>query len=79
MHVLEFIVQSSVSAYTTPWNKTAPLQGEKVSSDVSAVEPFKDELQELLEREHLTLDQLYNCDHTQLCYIMLPSKTEYPF
>lgn len=51
------------------------LQGEKVSSDAAAVEPFKVELQELLEREHLTLDQLYNCDETGLCYRMLPDKT----
>ena len=51
------------------------LQGEKVSSDVSAVEPFKKELQELLEREHLTLDQLFNCDETGLCFRMLPDKT----
>ena len=51
------------------------LQGEKVSSDVSAVEPFKKELQELLECEHLTLDQLFNCDETGLCFRMLPDKT----
>ena len=48
------------------------LQGEKVSS---TVEPFKEELQELLERETLTLTQLYNCDETGLCYRMLPNKT----
>ena len=51
------------------------LQGEKVSSNVSSVAPFKDELQQLLERESLTLEQLYNCDETGLCYRMLPSKT----
>ena len=51
------------------------MQGEKVSADVSAVEPFKDELQEVLEREQLTLDQLYNCDETGLFYRMLPNKT----
>lgn len=51
------------------------LQGEKVSSDTSAVEPFKEELQQLLERESLTLEHLYNCDETGLCYRMLPSKT----
>ena len=44
-------------------------------SDAAAVEPFKVELQELLEREHLTLDQLYNCNETGLCYRMLPDKT----
>ena len=51
------------------------LQGEKVSSDTSNIEPFKEELQELLEREALTLEHLYNCDETGLCYRMLPSKT----
>ena len=51
------------------------LQGEKVSADMSAYEPFKEELQELLEREHLTLDQLYNCDETGLLYKVLPNKT----
>ena len=38
------------------------------------IESFK-ELQKLLEREVLTLEQLYNCDETGLCYRMLPSKT----
>ena len=51
------------------------MQGEKVSADTTKVEPFKKELQELLEREALTLEQLYNCDETGLCYRMLPSKT----
>ena len=51
------------------------LQGEKISADASAVEPFQDELQELLESEQLTLDQLYNCDETGLNYRMLPNKT----
>ena len=51
------------------------LQGKKVSFDVSTVEPFKQELQELMERERLTLNQLYNCDETGLCLRMLPSKT----
>lgn len=46
-----------------------------MSSDTSAVEPFQNKLQELMEREHLTLDQLYNCDETGLCYRMLPTKT----
>ena len=50
-----------------PWSKSAGR-----SSDISAVEPFKDDL---LKREHLTLDHLYNCDETGLCYRMLPDKT----
>ena len=51
------------------------LQGEKVSSNTSCIEPFKEELQQLLERESLTLEQLYNCNETGLCYRMLPNKT----
>ena len=51
------------------------LQGEKVSPDTTAVEPFKAELQQLIEHENLTLTQLYNCDETGLCYRMLPSKS----
>ena len=42
------------------------LQGEKVSSDTTKVEPFKMQLQKLLELEALTLEQLYNCDETGL-------------
>ena len=51
------------------------LHREKVSFD-TGVEPFKEELQELLKHEALTLEQLhmYNCDETGLCYRMLPSK-----
>ena len=43
------------------------LQGEKVSSDTSSVEPFKIDIQQLLEQESLTLEQLHNCDKTGLC------------
>ena len=49
-------------------------QGEKLSSDAAAPEPFK-ELVKLMEDESLTLEQLYNCDETGLCYQMLPDKT----
>ena len=51
------------------------LQGEKVSANESVIEPFKASLLELLEREYLTLDQVYNCDETGLCYRMVPNKT----
>jgi len=51
------------------------LQGEKVSCNDSAIEPFKASLQEPLEKELLSFDQLYNCDETGLCYRVLPSKT----
>ena len=51
------------------------LQGEKVSSNTSCIEPFKEEVEQLLERESLTLEQLYSCDETRICYRMLPNKT----
>ena len=51
------------------------LQGEKLSSDTTVVEPFKEQLQSLMERENLTLENLYNCDETGLLYRMLPNKT----
>ena len=51
------------------------LQGEKLSSDRTALEPSKKQLQKLIERENLTLQNIYNCDETGLCYRMLPNKT----
>ena len=51
------------------------LQGEKLSSDTTALEPYKEQLQELVERESLMLENLYNCDETGLYYQMLPDKT----
>ena len=51
------------------------LEGEKLSSDTTAPEPFKKELLEYTEQAGLTLEQVYNCDETGLCYQMLPDKT----
>ena len=51
------------------------LQGEKLSADTEAPEPFKKELQDVMELEGLTLEQIYNCDETGLYYKMLPTKT----
>ena len=50
------------------------LQGEKLSADATAIDPFKRKLQEVMEKG-LTLEQLYNCDETGLYYRMLPAKT----
>ena len=50
------------------------LQGEKLSADTEAPEPFKKELQDVIEREWLTLEQIYNCDEMGLYYKMLPTK-----
>lgn len=51
------------------------LQGEKLYSDSSALEPFKKDLLQYIESNGLTLEQVYNCDETGLCYRMLPEKT----
>ena len=48
------------------------IQGEKLSSDMTAPDPFKEELQTVMENEGLTLENLCNCDET---YRMLPTKT----
>jgi len=51
------------------------MEGEQVSSNESEVEPFQKLVQELMEDEGLTLEQIYNCDETGLNYRMLPDKT----
>lgn len=50
------------------------LQGEALSADASAKEPFKQKLHELIETQQLTLHQLFNCDETCLFWRMLPNK-----
>ena len=51
------------------------LQGEKLTADATGINPFKRKLQEVMEKDGLTLEQLYNCDETGLYYRMLPEKT----
>ena len=51
------------------------LQREKLSADTEVPESFKKQLQDTMEREGLTLEQVYNCDETGLYYRMLPTKT----
>ena len=51
------------------------LQGKKLSADTEAPEPFKKELQDVMECEGLTLEQIYSCEATGLYYNMLPTKT----
>ena len=55
--------------------KQLAIQGESLSSDTSAVSPFKEKLKKLIESESLTLTQIYNCDETGLFYKILPNKT----
>ena len=51
------------------------MEGEKLSADVTAPEPFKKELLQYIEQAGLTMEQVYNCDETGLCFRMLPDKT----
>lgn len=51
------------------------LQGEQLSSNPNEIDPFKKKIQEIMERESLTLEQVYNCDETGLLFRMLPEKT----
>lgn len=49
--------------------------GEKLSSQAEYVQPFKNELELLIKRHHLTEQQLYNADETGLFWKILPNKT----
>ena len=51
------------------------LEGEKLSADTESPESFNKELQDVMECEGLTLEQIYNCDETGLYYKMLPTNT----
>ena len=51
------------------------MQGEKLSANVAAPDPFRNELLDFIERQALTLEQIYNCDEMELFYRMLPPKT----
>jgi len=50
-------------------------QGEKMSVDTDCMGDFKKQLANMIEKEQLTLKQVYNCDETGLCWKALPSKT----
>lgn len=49
--------------------------GEKLSCDVDAVEPFKEEFNKVIEEMSLTPDQVYNADESGLFWRLLPNKT----
>lgn len=55
--------------------KQLSICGEKLSGDPNSVGEFKIKFQELIEKEGLTGDQIYNCDETGLNYRMLPAKS----
>ena len=50
------------------------LQGEKLSSTENEATPFKKDLQQVMEENQITLEQLYNCDETGLYYRSLQPK-----
>ncbi|XP_070550400.1 jerky protein homolog-like [Ptychodera flava] len=51
------------------------VQGEKLSSNESKVEPFIRKLHEIIEKESYTPEQLYNADESGLYWKLLPRKT----
>lgn len=51
------------------------ITGEKLSSDVAAVEPFKEQFQKVIQEMGLTPDQVYNADESGLFWRLLPKKT----
>jgi len=51
------------------------MSGKKLSSDSSAVEPFKKKLKQIVYELKLVPDQVYNADESGLFWKMLPEKT----
>ena len=51
------------------------LGGESLSADTSSIEPFREELQELIETEGLTKDQIFNADETGLWWRLTPASS----
>ena len=52
--------------------KNTTLWGEILSADLSAVDPFREELQKLIDSEGLSRDQIYNADETGLWWRLPP-------
>ena len=54
------------------------VQGESQESQSAAtasVDPFKENLQKIIEEKGLTLNQVFNCDETGLYWKLMPNKT----
>ncbi|XP_023312822.1 jerky protein homolog-like, partial [Anoplophora glabripennis] len=49
--------------------------GEKLSADSSAVITFKEKIQQKINNDGYSPDQIFNCDETGLNYKLLPAKT----
>ena len=74
-HPLKLALTGSGSFCQQHGIRQLSLQGEKLSSDLDAPDPFKEKLLKLIEDEDFTLELLYDCDETGLYYRMLPEKT----
>jgi hypothetical protein len=55
--------------------RSLKISGEKLSSNIEAVEPFKNVLQQKIEKMGLSKDQIYNADETGLFWKCRPDKT----
>lgn len=55
--------------------RSAKLQGEALSTDISAVEPYRKELLSVIEKGGYTRDHIFNADETGLWWKLMPSKS----
>ena len=54
----------------SPWHQTTVTTSRTLSSDASEVEPFKEQLQQLMEIKNFTLNNFYNCNETGLSWLL---------
>lgn len=71
---------SASDGWLTRWKKRHGVHflgvcGEKLSADQPAASDFSEKLKQIIERENLTPEQVYNIDETGLNYKLLPKKT----
>ncbi|KAI6661871.1 Jerky protein homolog-like [Oopsacas minuta] len=55
--------------------RSATLQGEALSADISAVDPYRKELLSVIEKGGYTRDHIFNADETGLWWKLMPSKS----
>ncbi|XP_062513432.1 jerky protein homolog-like [Corticium candelabrum] len=55
--------------------RSMTLQGESLSADLEAVDPFCHEFRTMLDREGYSKDQIFNADETGLWWRLLPSRS----
>ena len=51
------------------------VQGESQFAASASVDPFKENLQKIIEKKGLTLNQVFTCDETGLYWKLMPNKT----